>query len=119
MRKLKLYDEEDRVIPNRKRTKQVVIRMTEDEYTAIKLKVDQSELSQQDYLIKALSNKKIIVVDGIKELTVELKRIGNNLNQLTHACNEGKADCQAEVAVIEKELNSIWRLLRLSVQGQV
>jgi hypothetical protein len=119
MRKTKLYNEEESVKPNRKRTKQIVIRMTEDEYAAIKTKVDQSGLSQQDYLIKTLSNKKIIVVDGIRELIPELKRIGSNLNQLTHACNAGKADCQTEVAEIEKELNSIWRLLRLLVQGQV
>ena len=33
--------------------------------------------------------KQIVNTDGIKELIPELKRIGNNLNQIAKRCNEG------------------------------
>ena len=33
--------------------------------------------------------KQIVNTDGIKELLPELKRIGNNLNQIAKRCNEG------------------------------
>lgn len=92
--------------------------MTEDEFLQIKNKVEQSGLSQQEYLIRACTNKKIIVIDGIRELTVELKRIGNNLNQIARACNEGKANCKNEVAGIERELGDIWLLLKRLARGQ-
>lgn len=104
---------------NRTREKQIVIRMNEKEYAQIKNKVAQSGLKQQDYLIRALTNKKITVIDGIKELTIELKRIGNNVNQIARACNEDRADCKEEIKQVESELSGIWQLLRQLVQKQV
>lgn len=104
---------------NRTRPKQIVIRLNDEEYEAIKKKIERSKMSQQEYLIRACTNKPIVVIDGVMELTSELKRIGNNLNQITRACHEGKADCKDEVAVIEKELGEVWQLLRRSIQGRV
>ncbi|MEG0091629.1 MAG: MobC family plasmid mobilization relaxosome protein [Oscillospiraceae bacterium] len=103
----------------RLRTKQIVIRMTEEEYEQIKNKIEQSKMTQQEYLIRACTDKKIIVVEGIRELTVELKRIGNNLNQIARACNEGRGNCKEEVHEIEKELGGVWQLLRRLAQGRV
>lgn len=103
---------------NRIRNKQIVIRMTEKEYQQIKIKVEQSGMTQQEYLIKACTGKKIIVVDGIRELTIELKRIGNNLNQIARACNEGRANCKSEISEIERGLADVWQLLRRLVQGR-
>lgn len=105
--------------PVRLRSKQIVIRLTEEEYESVKMKIEQSKMKQQDYLIKALTNKPIVVIEGVHELIPELKRIGNNLNQLTRACHEGKANCKSEVSEIEKELGDVWLLLRRSIQGQV
>ncbi|MFH5920342.1 plasmid mobilization protein [Clostridium perfringens] len=45
----------------------------------MKKKVEKSKLKQQDYLIKSALNKKIIVVDGLKEILLELSRERNNL----------------------------------------
>ncbi|MEG0900308.1 MAG: plasmid mobilization relaxosome protein MobC [Oscillospiraceae bacterium] len=103
----------------RLRTKQIVIRMTEEEYELIKNKIEQSKMTQQEYLIRVCTGKKIIVIEGIRELTVELKRIGNNLNQLARACNEGRGNCKTEVHEIEKELGGVWQLLRRLAQGRV
>lgn len=103
---------------NRIRNKQIVIRMSEEEYQKIKKKVNQSELTQQEYLIRACNNKKIIVIDGIRELTVELKRIGNNLNQIARACNEGRTNCKSELSQIERGLADVWQLLRQLVRNR-
>ena len=104
--------------PVRLRTKQIVIRFTEDEYKTIKSKIEQSKMKQQDYLIRALTSKPITVIEGVHELIPEIKRIGNNLNQLTRACHEGKADCKLEVEQIEKEMSEVWQLLNRSLQGR-
>ncbi|MDU7005642.1 plasmid mobilization protein [Clostridium sp.] len=41
--------------------------------------IKKSKLKQQEYLIKSALNKKIIVIDGLKEILLELSREGNNL----------------------------------------
>ena len=104
---------------NRARPKQIVIRATEKEFETIKERVAKSNLKQNDYLLRAILNKKIIVVEGLPELTLELKRIGNNLNQLTKEVHQGKAYCGKEVAEIEKELNEVWQLLKQLTPKQV
>ena len=72
---------------NRTRPKQIVIRVSEEELMQIKEKVAQSGKNQQEYIIEALTQPTITNTDGIKELIPELKRIGNNLNQIAHALN--------------------------------
>ncbi|EPY2275049.1 MobC family plasmid mobilization relaxosome protein [Clostridium sporogenes] len=97
---------------NRSRPKQIVIRVSEDELKKIKNKVSKSKLTQNEYLIRAALDKKILVVDELKDLNIELKRIGNNLNQLTKSVHEGKANCSKELLEINEEMKEVWQLLR-------
>jgi len=88
---------------------------------AIQKKVEQSGVNQQQFLIKAAIEKRIINTDGIKSLMPELKRIGNNLNQIARKCNEdGFVDGNTlhNVQTIGKELNDVWRLLRRLAHGR-
>ena len=43
---------------------------------------EQSGKSQQQYIIEALTQKQVVNLDGLKEIYPELKRQGNNLNQI-------------------------------------
>jgi hypothetical protein len=74
----------------RKRDKQINIRLTEDEYLDVCKKINEAELSLSKYIRKSILGKEIKIISGIKELVRELNRIGNNLNQLTRKVNEGK-----------------------------
>lgn len=104
---------------NRTRPKQIVIRMTEEEFEKVKRQVEKSGKKQQDYLIKAVTGKPVMNTDGIKEITPELKRIGVNLNQIAKTCNQGNEATYDEIQRIGEELNEVWRLLRRLAQGQV
>lgn len=103
---------------NRSRPKQILIRVSELELNDIKLKVTKSKINQNEYIIRCLLDKEIVVIDGLREQTIELKRIGNNLNQLTRAVNEGRANCGEELQDINKEMKEVWQLLRLLIQRQ-
>ncbi|RGY22277.1 plasmid mobilization relaxosome protein MobC, partial [Tyzzerella nexilis] len=51
------------------------------------------------------------------ELIPELKRIGNNLNQIAKRCNEGgMLPSEAEVRKHGEELNKVWQSLRRYLQ---
>ena len=46
------------------------------------------------------------------ELTIELKRIGNNLNQITRSVNQGKLRVLGEsLESIKKDLKKVWTQL--------
>ncbi|WP_283697275.1 plasmid mobilization protein [Clostridium perfringens] len=96
------------MIENRKREKQIKFYVNEKEYDQIKKKVKKSKLKQQEYLIKSALNKKIIVIDGLKEILLELSREGNNLNQIAKKINEGG---QKDIKEMKNKLNNLWNLI--------
>ena len=93
---------------NRKREKQIKFYVNEKECDQIKKKVEKSKLKQQEYLIKSALNKKIIVIDGLKEILLELSREGNNLNQIAKKINEGE---QKDIKEMKNKLNNLWDLI--------
>lgn len=100
---------------NRKRDKQIKFYVTEKEYEDIKKKVEKSKLKQTDYLIKSALNKKIIVVDGLKEILLELSREGNNLNQIAKKINEEE---QTDIKEMKKNLMELWDLIEKILKGE-
>nr|WP_313163343.1 plasmid mobilization relaxosome protein MobC [Sedimentibacter sp.] len=63
-----------------------------------------------EFLERAITDKKIIVVDGMQELISELKAIGRNLNQLTTLANMGKVDA-VYLAETKAQLSGIYEKL--------
>lgn len=114
----KLSDSQRKEKPqmNRTRPKQIVIRVSEEELMQIKKKVEQSGKNQQEYIIEALTQPTITNTDGIKELIPELKRIGNNLNQIAHALNEKGYYSYNLITENQKELGQLWQSLRQFLQ---
>ncbi|WP_394921481.1 plasmid mobilization protein [uncultured Robinsoniella sp.] len=93
---------------NRKRNKSVAVRVTETEQAQIKRRIEQSKLSQQDYFLSCLLNKEIHVKEDGLEVVMELKRIGNNVNQIAYKANAGQIhDCSEELRQIYSELREI------------
>ena len=101
----------------RKRNVQINIRISEAEAEQLRKKVEQSGMNQQEYILSCVLEKQIVNTDGIKELLPELKRIGNNLNQIAKRCNEGgMLPSEAEVRKHGEELNKVWQSLRRYLQ---
>ena len=100
----------------RSQTKQIVIRMTEEEFTRLKKKISKSGLNQAEYLRKAVLNKRIVSTEGISELMKELKRIGINLNQIARKANQGYPATVQEIQKTNEELGGIWLLLKQFLQ---
>ena len=73
----------------RKRNKTLTIRLTEKEYDAITKKAHRSGMSITNFLVATTEQTQIYVAEDTKPLVTELKRIGNNLNQITAKINAG------------------------------
>lgn len=103
---------------NRRRPKQIVIRMSESEYEKIKKNVELSGMKQQEYLIKALTEKEIKNTDAIRELFPQLAKMGSNLNQIAKKLNQiGYIDFNGELKTALKGCDEVWQQLRRYLQN--
>lgn len=105
------------ITTERTRPNRITIRLTDMELAVLQKTVYESGMPQQEYLRKAILDKEIVNYDGIKEIIPELKRVGNNLNQIAKALNSG-GTYHSGITENQKELAEIWQLLRQSLQRQ-
>ena len=97
----------------RKRNKTITIRVTEDEWCAIMKQVLKAGMNVTDYLVTAATNTQIYVAEDTKPLITELKRIGNNLNQITAKINAGAFHSYNFYEVIEMQRAIYEEVLRI------
>ena len=73
-----------------KKDKQFSIRIATQDLETIRRKAAQAHMSQSDYVTTCCLGKRIVILDGLKEVLRQQKAIGNNLNQLAVLANMGK-----------------------------
>ena len=73
-----------------KKGKQFSIRISAQDLETIRRKAAQVHMSQSDYVTTCCLGKRIVILDGLKEVLRQQKAIGNNLNQLAVLANMGK-----------------------------
>lgn len=67
-------------------------RISESTYKTLKRKAKRGKVTMAEFLERAITDKEIVVVDGMQELIGELKAISRNLNQLITLANMGRVD---------------------------
>ncbi len=120
----------------RRRNKNVSVRMTEEEYISLMMRVKESGQTQQSFIINAVLGAKISGREEVKELqklngrfvdtNMQLRGMATNINQMAHVANSyGHIPQQAqleqmqqELRVFRKECDAIWRLIRQSISLQ-
>lgn len=80
------------------------VRVTDSEYRTIMESCIKSGRTVSELLRESACEKKIIVLGGIDELLTELRRQGNNLNQLTVLARQGRIEF-----VNQKDLEEVYR----------
>lgn len=90
------------------------IRVTKKEKEKLIKLSEKAGMTLSMYLIEQGLDKDIIVIEGIDEFETELRRIGNNINQLTRWANSGMIKVvyldgfKEDLRKIWIELNDIW-----------
>lgn len=93
-----------------KKDKIITIRVNEKEKERLIRKSKNAEMSLSEYLIDQGLDKDIVRIEGLDEFITELRRIGNNINQLTHLANS-RAIYTVDLSNTKHELNMIWNKL--------
>ena len=97
--------------------KKINIRLTEKEKNIIELKAKKCNMTITKFIVSSCLKDKIIIVNGLDKVESELRRIGNNINQLTRLANE-KIITVVDLKELRMEVNNIWQLLKQLVQKQ-
>ncbi len=58
----------------------------------IRTNAAKAKMSESEFIRTAALNKDVTVINGLDELTTELRRQGNNLNQLTVMARQGRIE---------------------------
>ena len=97
--------------------KKINIRLTEKEKSIIEVKAKKLNMTITKFIISSCLKDKIVIVNGLDKVDTELRRIGNNINQLTKLANE-KIITVIDLKELRMEVNNIWQLLKQLVQKQ-
>ena len=120
----------------RKRNKAVTVRMNDEEYAELQVKVEESGLTQQAYIISAVRGATIISSDEIAvlkdisktfaELEKQLRGLATNVNQMAHVANglgilPAENDLErlsVQLGNYRKDSEQIWQSIRSSINQQ-
>ena len=85
-------------------------RVSPEEREKIEYKALSSYRTVSHYLRDTALDNPIVIINGVDELADELRRIGNNLNQITRAVNAGMVSA-VDLNETREELKKIWQSL--------
>ena len=97
--------------------KKINIRLSEKEKNIIEVKAKKLNMTITKFIISSCLKDKIVIVNELDKVGTELRRIGNNINQLTRLANE-KIITVVDLKELRMEVNNIWQLLKQLVQKQ-
>lgn len=98
----------------RSQTETITIRVTPEEKLTIQGKMYEAVApSMRAFILDMCMNGKVIVNSDLRELNQELRYQGNNLNQLTKLCHQGRIS-----AVDLSELLLLYRQILLALGGE-
>lgn len=92
------------------RTEILSFRVTPEEKAAILHKALSSYRDPSFYMRDCALGKEIVVYPGGDAIAEELRRIGNNLNQLTRAANAGIIQV-VDLSLMREEVKRVWQSL--------
>lgn len=78
-------------------------RVSEYEKRLLQSKVRRSKMKLSDFCRKAVFEKEIKHIDGLSDCVYELNKIGNNINQIAVAANQGR-DVAPTMAAIKSRM---------------
>ena len=93
--------------------KTLTIRLTESEKALIEKKAKRANMNLTEYIIAVSNKSKINVAEDTKPLLVELKRIGNNINQIAMKINSGAVSSYNFTEVINMQRKIYEQMLEL------
>ena len=101
----------------RRRDNTLTIRLTKAEKERIERNAKRTKRSITDYIVSLSLETPIHVAEDVKPLLIELKRIGNNLNQIAAKINTGVFQSYDFQDVVDEQKKIYEQLLEIARKG--
>ena len=88
----------------------VEVRMTPEEKENLKRKAAEAHMTVSKFIIHLSQTKRVILKDDIAKLTVEISRIGRNINQIAYIGNYQKFVNRTQLKVVSEYLSEVVEL---------
>ena len=89
------------------------IRIEKSDLDKIRENAQKANMTTTAYLInRALRDDRIIILEDLKPVCHELRKIGTNLNQLTMLAHRGQITC-VNLSALSEEVKKLWQPLNL------
>ena len=89
------------------------IRIERSDLDKIRENAQKANMTTTAYLInRALRDDRIIILEDLKPVCHELRKIGTNLNQLTMLAHRGQINC-VNLSALSEEVKKLWQPLNL------
>ena len=88
----------------------VEVRMTPEEKENLKRKATEAHMTVSKQIIQLSQTKRVILKDDIAELTVEISRIGRNINDIAYIGNYQKFINRTQLKVVSEYLSEVVEL---------
>jgi len=93
----------------RKRNYPITVWFNEKEMVLLKDKLSKTYFCRSDYIRKCSLDKSITVVPGIRELIIEIKKIGSSLDEINRSIDCGTLTVVGDnFKNIEEDLKAVW-----------
>ena len=100
---------------NRNRSRQIIFRVTEDEYRIIRRKMIMSRMSNREAFIRKMLIEGVIVnvdTEPLEDIFYEMHKIGVNINQIAKAANTNGTISRQEFEKLKGKVDDIWHILK-------
>lgn len=97
------------------KTKRLNFRISDEADTVIREKAKAAKMNITDYVITAATKKEMINFEGLDEITGQIKRLGNNVNQLLIMARQDRIQT-VNLTQTQEELKKIYELLSLTLR---
>lgn len=107
---------------NRTRTIQMKFFVTKEEKEMIELKMKQLGTENTSaYLRKMAIDGYVIKKDysELKDLAVQMSKIGTNINQIAHKVNATSSIYKSEITELQNRMDELWQLLKSTLSNQL
>lgn len=107
---------------NRNRNIQIKFNVTEEEKALIDARQEQSGIENKGaFYRKMLIDGYVVKTDpvALKEVTIGMSRIGNNVNQIARRANQNGRISAKDLNEVKEKLDELWQLVKSIVSSQL
>lgn len=107
---------------NRNRPYQIKFNVTEEEKALIDKKQEKAGIKSKSAFYRKMIIDGVVIktdVSALKDVTVAINRIGNNVNQITRRANQNGRVYEEDIKEISEKMGEIWLLLKSTLSSQL